>query len=63
MRVRMVTEKRALQLIDLDVDMDTNIQNIAYLGKIMSLCNKQHLSNIRGPIELKKYFRGIVPLV
>ena len=36
--------------------MDTNIQNIAYLGKIMSLCNKQHLSNIRGSIELKKYF-------
>ena len=30
----------------LEVDMDTNIQNIAYLGKIMSVCNKQHLSNI-----------------
>ena len=25
---------------------ETNIENIAYLGKTMSLCNKQHLSNI-----------------
>ena len=31
--------------MDLDVAMDTNIQNIAYLGKIMSICNKQHLCN------------------
>ena len=35
-----------IQLIDLDVDMDINVQNIACFGKIMSICNKQHLSNI-----------------
>ena len=29
----------------MDTNMDTNIQNIAYLGKIMSMYN-QHLSNI-----------------
>ena len=26
--------------------MNTSIQNIAYLGKIMSICNRCHLSNI-----------------
>ena len=26
--------------------METNIQNMKYLGKIMSICNNQHLSNI-----------------
>ena len=31
------------ELTGLDVDMDTNIQNIACLGKIMSINNKQHL--------------------
>ena len=36
--------------IDQDVDIVTNIENIAYLGKTMSLCNKQHLSNICGSI-------------
>ena len=35
----------------LEVDMDTNIQNITYLGKIMSVCNKQHLSNIWASIR------------
>lgn len=30
----------------LDVDMGTNIQIIACLGKIISMCNKQYLSNI-----------------
>ena len=30
----------------LDEDMETNIQNITYPGKIMSICNKQQLSNI-----------------
>ena len=35
-----------LKLIDLDVDMGTNIQIIACLGKIISMCNKQYLSNI-----------------
>ena len=29
-----------------DADIETNIENVAYLGKTMSLCNKQHLSNI-----------------
>ena len=33
---------------DQDVDIETNIENIVYLGKTMSLCNKQHLSNIWG---------------
>ena len=31
---------------DQDVDIETNVENIACLGKTMSLCNKQHLSNI-----------------
>ena len=44
--------------------MNTNIQNLAYLGKIMSVCNKQHLSKIWAKFikklssteaELKKY--------
>ena len=29
-----------------DVDIETNTENIACLGKTLSLCNKQHLSNI-----------------
>ena len=29
-----------------DVDIETNIENIVCVGKTMSLCNKQHLSNI-----------------
>ena len=33
--------------------MDTNIQNRAYLSKIMSIYNKQHLSNIE-PQSIKK---------
>ena len=45
--------------------MDTNIQNIACLGKIMSICNKQHLRNFEARViktlsntetELKKAF-------
>ena len=31
---------------DQDVDIETNKENTACLGKTMSLCNKQHLSNI-----------------
>ena len=31
--------------IDLDSDIETNAKNIACLGKTMSLCNKQQLSN------------------
>ena len=30
---------------------ETNMQNIAYRGKIMPLRNEQHLSNIRGSIH------------
>ena len=41
-------EKQIMQLIDIEADMVTNKQNIGYLGKIMSMCNKQHLSNIWG---------------
>ena len=32
--------------IDQDLYMETNIENTACLCKTMSLCNKQHLSNI-----------------
>ena len=32
--------------MDQDVDIQTNIENIGCLGKAMSLCNEQHLSNI-----------------
>ena len=31
---------------DQDLDMEANTENVACLGKTMSLCNKQHLSNI-----------------
>ena len=42
--MKMVMENRShKQDIDLDVDIETNIQNIVYLGKTMLLCNKQHL--------------------
>ena len=34
--------------IDLEVDIETNAQNIVCLGKTMSLCNKQQLNNICG---------------
>ena len=38
--------------------MEKTVQNIAYLGKIISIYNKQHLSNIWGSmhekVELKK---------
>ena len=36
--------------MDQDVDIVTNIENIACLGKTMSLCNKKHLSNIWGSV-------------
>ena len=39
--------------IDLDLDIETNIYSIACLGKAISLCNKQHLSNIWGSIYSK----------
>ena len=38
-------------LIGLNVDMDANIENIACLCNIMSICNKQHLSNILSSIH------------
>ena len=44
-------EKQIIWLVNLDEAMDTSIQNIAYLGEIMSVCNKQHLSNIRSSIH------------
>ena len=34
--------------IDLEVDIETNAQNIVCLGKTMSLRNKQQLNNICG---------------
>ena len=36
--------KQIIQLID--KDKDTNVQNIAWLGKNMSICKKQDCSNI-----------------
>ena len=33
--------------MEVDVDMDINMQNLACLCKIMSVCNKQHLSAIQ----------------
>ena len=44
-------EKQIIWLVHLDEAMDTSIQNIAYLGEIMSVCNKQQLSNIRSSIH------------
>ena len=32
--------------MEVDVGIDIHIENIAWLCKIMSICNKQHLSNI-----------------
>ena len=32
--------------MDLDADIDTNIENIVFLDKVMSVCNKQQLSNV-----------------
>ena len=46
-------KKKIIWLKNLDVDMDTNIQNIVYLGKIKSICNKQHISNIWASIYQK----------
>ena len=37
--------------IDQDVDIETNIENIACLGMAMFLRNKQHLSNIWGSVH------------
>ena len=39
-------ERYIVQLIDLNVNMETNTQNTTYLGKVMCVCNKQHFSNI-----------------
>ena len=37
--------------INRTVDIKTNIQNIACLGKTMPLWNKQHFSNIWGSVD------------
>ena len=36
--------------IDQNINIETNLENLACIGKTMSLCIKQHLSNIRGSI-------------
>ena len=41
---------KEIRQTDQDVDIKANIQNMACLGKSMPLCNKQHLSDIRGSI-------------
>ena len=51
-------EKYIIYLIDLDVDMDTAIQNITCLGKIMSASNKKHLKI--QPCKFKKHWYMIV---
>ena len=38
-------------LVIADVDMNTNIQNIACLGKIMSICIEQRFRNSWGSIH------------
>ena len=54
MKMKMVMEKRKHKKeTDLDVDIKTNIEQTARLGKKMSLCNKEHLSNISGSISKK----------
>ena len=35
----------------IDLEVETNVQNIAFLLKTMSLCNKQQLSNIWGSVH------------
>ena len=47
--------------IDQYLDIEANKENIACLGKIMPLCNKQHLSNIWGSIyeKVKGAFSGL----
>ena len=45
--------------MELDADMDTNIQNIVCLCKVMSICNKQHFSIIWGSIHQKVKQRQI----
>ena len=44
-------KSQKLDKIDLDTTIETNIQNIACLGKKMPLYNKQQLSNIWGSIH------------
>ena len=44
-------EKWNIWLRDLDVKLDTNMQNIVCLGNITSICNKQDISNIWGSIH------------
>ena len=48
-------------VIGQDVGIETNIENIACLGMAMSLCNKQHLSNIWGSIykKVKQYWGSV----
>ena len=36
--------------IDQNIDIETNIKKLACIGKTVSLCIKQHLSNIWGSI-------------
>ena len=47
--------------IDQYLDIEANKKNIACLGKTMSLCNKQHLSNIWGSVyeKFKGAFSGL----
>ena len=39
--------------MDQDIDIETNIQNMACLGKTIPLCDTQHLSNIWDSIHGK----------
>ena len=48
--MKMIMKKQITQIrqIDQDVDIETNIQNVACLDKTMPLCNKQYLNNKKG---------------
>ena len=47
MKMKKIMENRLYNKTyrDQDVDIETNIQNVACHGKTIFLCNKQHLGN------------------
>ena len=48
--MKIIIKNISKDLIDRNVDMVTNIQSTASLGKVMSTYNKQHLSNTWGSV-------------
>ena len=39
--MKIIMKDRSYKLIDLDADVYTQIYNIVWVGKIMSICNKE----------------------